>query len=105
MSSLRRSQKLSLNDLLVFLNISLKLKKSSDKVKTKIINKVNVNVVVKIIIKIIIKTNTADVVIKINYFRNFKKHIINNFKAAKKTREIYIVKLQRRTKTADHVKA
>ncbi len=112
MSSLRRSQKLSLKNLLIFLIILLRLKKSFNNVKVVKVNtarKVKANVATKIIINAIIKANTikvntVNVTVKANYLRNFKKHIINNFKAAKKTREAYVVKLQRRTNAAERVR-
>ena len=97
MSLLRRSQNLSLKNLLIFLSILLRLKKSFNKakaVKVNVTRKVNADVVIKIIIKITIKVNTVNVTVKVNFSRNFKKHIINIFKAAKKTREAYVVKLQ-----------
>jgi len=108
MSSSPRSQNLSLKNLLILLSILLRLKKSFNKVKVVKVNatrKVNANVAAKIIIKAAVKVNTAGVTVKANYLRNFKKHIINNFKAAKKTREAHVVKLQRRTNTTDRVKA
>ncbi len=91
MPSSRRSQNLSLEDSLIFLNISLRSKKPSDKakaVKADAARKVNADVAARIIVKAAVKVNTAGAAVKANYLRNFKKHIINNFKAAKKTREV-----------------
>ncbi len=102
MSSSRRSQNLSLKNSLVFLSILLRSKKPFNKVKAikaDAARKVNADVAARIII------NIADAAVKVNYLRNFKKHIINNFKAAKKAREAHVVKLQRRTNIADRVKA
>ncbi len=110
MSSSRRSQKLSLKDSLILLIISLRSKKPSakadaaSKVKADAARKVKADVATRIIINAVIKVNIADAVTKVNCFRNFKKHIINNFKAAKKTSETYIVKLQRRTNIIKRVK-
>ncbi len=114
MSSSRRSQNLFLENSLIFLSISLRSKKSFNKAKADAANnvkadatrKVKANVAARIIIKTaIIKINTADAAVKVNYFRNFKKHIINNFKAAKKARETHVVKFQRRTNIINYVKA
>ncbi len=108
MSSSRRSQNLSLENSFIFLSILLRSKKSSDKVKAvkaDAARKVNADVAARIIIKTAIKVNTADVTVKVNFLRNFKKHIINNFKTAKKAREVHVVKLQRRTNAANSVKA
>ncbi len=96
MSSSRRSQNLSLKDSLIFSIISLRSKKSS--VKADAARKVKANVATRIIVNAAIKANTvkvntADAAVKANYLRNFKEHIINNFKAAKKARETYVVKL------------
>ena len=113
MSSSRRSQNLFLENSLIFLSISLRSKKSFNKAKADAANnvkadatrKVKANVAARIIIKTAIKVNTADVTVKVNFLRNFKKHIINNFKTAKKAREVHVVKLQRRTNAANSVKA
>ncbi len=115
MPSSRRSQKLSLKNSLILLIILSRSKKSSvkanvaSKVKANAARKVKADVATRIIINAAIKANTvkvntADVTVKVNYFRNFKKHIINNFKAAKKAREAHVVKLQRRTNAAERVK-
>ena len=104
MSSSRRSQKLSLKNLLIFLIISLRSKRPSvkadaaRKVKADDARKAKANVATRIIINAAIKANiakvnTVNVTVKVNYLRNFKKHIINNFKAAKKARETHVVKL------------
>ncbi len=108
MPSSRRSQNLSLENSLIFLSISLRSKKPSDKVKTvkaDAARKANADVATRIIVKAAIKANTANAAVKVNCFRNFKKHIINNFKAAKKTREAHVVKLQRRANVTNRVKA
>ncbi len=97
MSSSRRSQNLSLKNLLIFLSILLRSKKPFNKVKAvkaDAARKANADVAARIIIKAAVKANTADATVKANYLRNFKKHIINNFKAAKKAREAHVVKLQ-----------
>ena len=110
MSSSRRSQKLSLKDSLILLIISLRSKKPSakadaaSKVKADAARKVKANVATKIIINAAIKVNTVNVTVKVNYFRNFKKYIINNFKATGKTRETHVIKLQRRTNIIKRVK-
>ncbi len=112
MPSSRRSQNLSLEDSLILLSISLRSKKPFNKakaVKADAARKAKADVAARIIINAAIKANTvkantADVTVKVNYLRNFKKHIINNFKAAKKTRETHAVKLQRRAKAVERVK-
>jgi len=88
------------------------LKKSFNKVKTVKANaarKAKANVATKIIINAAIKANTvkvntADAAFKVNYLRNFKKHIINNFKVTKKARETYVLKFQRRANVTERVK-
>ncbi len=112
MPSSRRSQNLSLKNSLIFLSILLRLKKPSDKVKAAkadAVHKAKADVAARIIIDAAIKANTvkvntANAAIKVNYLRNFKKHIINNFKAAKKTRETHVVKFQRRINITERVK-
>ncbi len=108
MPSSRRSQNLSLEDSLILLSISSRSKKPSDKVKAvkaDAARKVNADVAARIIVETAIKANTAGAAVKANCPRNFKGHIINNFKAAKKAREAHAVKLQRRADSADRVKA
>jgi len=68
------------------------LKKSSD--KADVAHKVKTDVAAKIIVDAAVKANTADAAAKVNCFRNFKRHIINNFKAAKKIRETHVIELQ-----------
>ena len=61
---------------LIFKEFTLRSKKSSDKVKAvkaDAARKANADVAARIIIKTAIKVNTADVTVKINYLRNFKK--------------------------------
>ncbi len=90
MSSSRRSQNLSLEDSLILLSISLRLKKPFDKVKAikaDAARKANADVAARIIVKAAVKANTADAAVRVNCLRNFKEHIIGNFKAAKKARE------------------
>ncbi len=114
MPSSRRSQNLPLEDPLILSSISSRSKKSSGKVKADAVNnvkadaarKIKTDVAARIIVETaIIKVNTAGAAVKVNCLRNFKKHIINNFKAAKKAREAHAVKLQRRTDAADRVRA
>jgi len=83
MSSSRRSQKLSLENSLIFSSIS-STKKSSDKVKADAARKVKADVAARIIVKIVVKVNIADVAVKVNCFHNFKRQIIDSFKTAKK---------------------
>ncbi len=111
MPSSRRSQNLSLENSLI-LSILSRSKKPSDKakaVKADAARKAKADAAARIIVDAAIKANitkanTADAAVKVNYFRNFKKHIINNFKAAKKAREAHVVKLQRRANAAKRVK-
>ncbi len=108
MPSSRRSQNLSLENSLIFSSILSRSKKPSDKakaVKADAARKANADVAARIIVKAATKANTAGAAVKANYLRNFKEHIINNFKAAKKAREAHAVKLQRRANAADRVKA
>ncbi len=105
MPSSRRSQNLSLENSLIFSSILLRSKKPFNKAKADAARKANVNVAAKIIVKTAIKANTADAAVKANCLRNFKKHIINNFKAAKKARETHVVKLQRRANIINRVRA
>ncbi len=112
MPSSRRSQNLPLENSLILSSISSRSKKPSDKAKAAkadAARKVKADAVTKIIINATIKANTvkvntADAAVKVNYSRNFKKHIINNFKAAKKARETYVVKLQRRANAVKRVR-
>ena len=107
MPSSRRSQNLSLEDSLILLIILSRSKKPS--VKANAARKAKADAAAKIIVNAAIKANTvkantADAAVKANCLRNFKRHIINNFKAAKKAREAHVVKLQRRTNAAERVK-
>jgi len=114
MSSSRRSQKLPLENSLIFSSIS-STKKSSDKVKVKAdaadkvkadaARKVKADVAARIIVKTAVKANTADAAVKVNCLCNFKRQIIDSFKAAKKACKIHVVELQRRMNAADHVRA
>ncbi len=90
MLSSLRSQKLSLENSLILSSIS-STKKSSDKVKADAARKVKTDVAARIIVKTAVKANTADAAVKVNCFRNFKRHIIDNFKAAKKACETHVV--------------
>jgi len=113
MLSSRRSQKLSLKNSLIFSSISSRLKKPSDKVKADAADKVKADVackvkadiVARIIVKTAVKANTVDAAVKVNCSCNFKKHIIDNFKAAKKAHETHVAELQRRANAADRVRA
>ncbi len=90
MPSSRRSQNLPLEDSLILLNISSRLKKPSDKAKAAkadAARKANADVAARIIVETAVKANTAGAAVKVNCLRNFKEHIINNFKATKKARE------------------
>ena len=90
MPSSRRSQNLPLEDSLILSSISLRSKKPSDKakaVKADAARKANADVAARIIVEAAVKANTAGAAVKANCLRNFKGHIINNFKAAKKARE------------------
>jgi len=103
MSSSRRSQNLPLKNSLILSSISSRSKKSSDKVKADaadkvkadVARKVKADVAARIIVEAAVKANTADAAVKVNCFCNFKKHIINNFKAAKKACKTHVAELQR----------
>jgi len=99
MLSSRRSQNLSLEDSLIPSSISSRLKKPSGKADA--VRKVKADVAAKIIVDAAVKANTADAAAKANCPRNFKKHIIDNFKAAKKTHETHVVELQRQSDEVD----
>jgi len=109
MPSSRRSQNLPLKDSLIFSSTSSRSKKPSDKakadaadkVKADVARKVKADVAARIIVEAAVKANTAGVAVKVNCSRNFKKHIIDNFKAAKKARETHVAELQRRANAAD----
>jgi len=105
MPSSRRSQNLPLEDSLILSSISSRSKKPSDKVKVDAARKVKTDVAARIIVDAAVKANTADAAVKVNCLRNFKRHIIDNFKAAKKARKAHVVELQRQTNAADHVRA
>jgi len=105
MPSSRRSQNLPLKDSLIPSSISSRSKKPSDKVKADVARKAKADVAARIIVEAAVKANTADAAVKANCLRNFKKHIIDNFKAAKKARKTHVAELQRRANAADHVKA
>jgi len=112
MSSSRRSQNLPLKDSLILSSISSRSKKPSGKVKADAAGKVKADaarkvkadVAARIIVETAVKANTADAAVKVNCLRNFKKHIIDNFKTAKKARETHVVELQRRANAADRVR-
>ncbi len=96
MPSSRRSQNLPLKHSLISSRISSRSKTSSDKLKTDTVVKVKADAARKV------KTDVAakiivDAVVNVNCSRNFKRHIIDNFKAAKKTCEAHVIDLQRQT--------
>ena len=113
MSSSRQSQNLSLKNSLILSSISSRSKKPSDKVKADaadkvkadVARKVKADIAARIIVETAVKANTADAAVKVNCLRNFKRYIINNSKAAKKARKIYIAELQWWTNAADRVRA
>jgi len=105
MPSSRRSQNLPLENSLISSSISSRSKKPSGKAKADVARKVKADVAARIIVETAVKANTADAAVKVNCFRNFKKHIIDNFKAAKKARETHVAELQRRANAADRVRA
>ncbi len=111
MPSSRRSQKLPLEDPLILSSTSSRSKKPSDKakadaaVKADAARKAKADAAARTIVKAAAKANTAGAAVKANCPRNFKGHIISNFKAAKKAREAHAVKLQRRADAADRVRA
>jgi len=102
MPSSRRSQKLSLKNSLISSSTSSRSKPSG---KADAARKVKADVAARIIVEAAVKANTADAAVKVNCPRNFKKHIIDNFKAAKKARKAHDVELQRRANAADRVRA
>ncbi len=96
MPSSRRSQNLPLKHSLISSRISSRSKTSSDKFKTDAVVKVKADAARKV------KTDVAakiivDAVVNVNCSRNFKRHIIDNFIAAKKTHETHVIDLQRQT--------
>jgi len=105
MPSSRRSQNLPLEDSLILSSISSRSKKPSGKVKADAADKVKADVAARIIVETAVKANTADAAVKANCSRNFKRHIIDNFKAAKKAHETHVAELQRRANAADRVRA
>jgi len=96
MPSSRRSQNLPLEDSLIPSSISSRSKKPSGKAKAKAdaARKVKADVAAKTIVDAAVKANTADAAVKANCPRNFKEHIIDNFKAAKNACDAYVVELQ-----------
>ncbi len=114
MPSSRRSQKLPLENSLILSSTS-STKKPSDKVKAKAdaadkvkadaARKVKADAAARIIVETAVKANTADAAVKVNSSRNFKRQIIDSFKAVKKAREAHVVELQRRANAADRVRA
>jgi len=92
MPSSRRSQNLSLENSLILSSISSRLNKPSGKVKADAARNVKTDVAAKIIV---------DAAVKVNCSRNFKRHIIDNFKAAKKTCKTHVVELQRQSDEVD----
>ncbi len=115
MPSSRRSQKLPLEDSLIPSTTSSRSKKPSvkadaaSKAKADAARKAKADAAARTIIDAAIKANTvkantAGAAAKANCLRNFKGHIIDNFKAAKKAREAHAVELQRRADAAERVK-
>jgi len=120
MPSSRRSQKLPLEDSLIPSSISSTKKPSgkakadasgkakadaSGKAKADAARKAKADVAARTIVEAAVKANTADAAVKVNCLRNFKRQIIDSFKAAKKAREAHVVELQRRADAADRVRA
>jgi len=99
MLSSRRSQNLSLENSLILSSISSRLKKPSGKADAA--RKVKADVAAKAIVDAAVKANTADAAAKANCSCNFKRHIIDNFKAAKKTCKAHVVELQRQSDEVD----
>ena len=95
MPSSRRSHKLPLEDSLIPSSTS-STKKPSDKAKA--------DAAARTIVDAAAKANTAGAAAKANCPRNSKRHIISNFKAAKKAREAHAVELQRQADAADRVR-
>jgi hypothetical protein len=108
MSSSPRSQNLPLKNSLILSRISSRSKKpsdkASDKVKADAACKVKADVAARIIVDAAVKANTVSAAAKVNCSCNFKRHIIDNFKAVKKTRKTHVVELRRQTDAADHVR-
>jgi len=75
------------------------LKKPSGKADAA--RKVKADAAAKAIVDAAAKANTAGAAAKANCPRNFKRHIIDNFKAAKKAREAHVVELQRQSDEVD----
>jgi len=75
------------------------LKKPSGKADAA--RKVKGDAAAKAIVDAAAKANTAGAAAKANCSRNFKRHIIDNFKAAKKTCETHVVELQRQSHEVD----
>ena len=92
MPSSRRSQNLPLEDSLIPSSISSRSNKPSGKVKADAARKAKADAAAKAIV---------DAAVKVNCPRNFKRHIIDNFKAAKKARETHAVELQRQSDEVD----
>ncbi len=101
MPSSRRSQNLPLKNFLIKIEeIFWQIQTDAAvKVKADAARKVKTDVAAKIIVDAAVKANVADAAVNVNCSRNFKKHIIDNFKAAK-TREIHVIDLQRQTNAA-----
>jgi len=104
MPSSRRSQKLPLEDSLISF-ISSRSKKPSGKAKADAARKVKADAAARTIVEAAAKANTAGVAVKANCPRNFKRQIIDSFKAAKKACEAHVAELQRRANAADRVRA
>jgi len=87
-----QSQNLSLENSLILSSISSRSNKPFDKVKADAARNIKTDVAVKIIV---------DAAVKVNCSRNFKRHIIDNFKAVKKACETHVVELQRQSDEVD----
>jgi len=91
MPSSRRSQKLPLENSLIPSSTSSTKKSSgkakadaADKAKADAADKVKADAAARTIVDAAAKANTAGAAAKANCLRNFKRHIIESFKAAKK---------------------
>ncbi len=88
MPSSRRSQKLPLKDSLIPSSTSSRSKPSG---KADAARKVKADAAARTIVEAAAKANTAGAAAKANCLRNFKGHIIDSFKTAKKAREAHAV--------------
>ena len=86
MPSSRRSQKLPLENPLIPSSTSSRSKPSG---KADAARKAKADAAARTIVEAAAKANTANAAAKANCPRNFKEHIIDNFKAAKNARVIH----------------